>query len=171
MMRKVNKGEFNVDLKSRRASMGGGQSSQHCVCSLVSAVVRAEALSNECSTQYICMLHYKPPSVHLCLLPSLTQTLSSLSFFLSSTKHRFTVLPIKAYIHSANYQWHDSFGLVPVPLISPLPFPSSFSLEEPTENRIINQCHVQSFVAYMRLPRNKSYLGISLHVQITISHW
>lgn len=87
MMRKVNKGEFNVDLKSRRASMGGGQSAQHCVCLLVSAVVRAEALSNECSTQYICMLHYKPPSVHLCLLPSLTQTLSSLSlsFFLQQS--------------------------------------------------------------------------------------
>lgn len=26
------------------------------------------------------------------------------------TKHRFTVLPIKAHIHAANCQWHDSFG-------------------------------------------------------------
>lgn len=61
-----------------------------------------------------------PLCIHLCLLPSLTQTLSSL--FLPTTKQQFTVLPIKAYIHLGNYQWHDSFDLEPLHLISHLPF-------------------------------------------------
>lgn len=72
----------------------------------------------------------QPPSVNLCLLSSLTQTLSSL--FLSSTKHQFTVLPIKAYIHAANYQWHDSFDLVLVPFILFHPL----SLEWPPKTRL-----------------------------------
>lgn len=83
-------------------------------------LVCAEALSNKCSTQYVCMLHCDPP-------PSFTVSffpwpkVFHLSFSLQQSS-RFTVLPIKAYIHSANHQWHDSFGQVHVPLISPLPF-------------------------------------------------
>lgn len=96
---------------------------QYCVCIFVACVaVCADEFSDTYCTQ---CLHATllPLSIHICLLPSLIQTLSSL--FFSKTKQQFTVLPIKAYIHAANYQWHDSFGLDPLHLISPLPFPSS----------------------------------------------
>lgn len=102
-----------------------------CVRLLVSVVVCGSIFQQMKHTIHM-HATLRPPSVHLCLLPSLTQSLSSL--FLSSTKHQFTVLPIKAHIHAANYQWHDSFGLVPVPLISPLPF--SISLEGPLKARL-----------------------------------
>lgn len=147
--------------------MGGGESAQHCMCLLASVVVCAEAFSNKCSTQYM-HATLQPPSVHLRLLPSLTQTLSSL--FLSSTKHQFSVLPIKAYIHAANYEWHDSFGLVPVPLISPLPFPSSYFGRAHWKSDYQSMSHPKFCGLHMACAY-KFYLGVSLHVQIVISHW
>lgn len=82
-----------------------------------SVVVCAEAFFQQMQ-HTIRMLHFDP---HLAISVSLP--LSPGLFHLSSTKHRFTVLSIKADIHAANYQWKDSFGLVSVPHQ-----PSSFSI-------------------------------------------
>ena len=80
--------------------------------------VRKHSPTNAAYNPYTC---YITSPICLCLPPSLTQTLSSL--FLCPTKHQFTVPPIKAHIHAANYQWQDSFGLLSI-----LHQPSSFSI-------------------------------------------
>lgn len=75
---------------------------------------------------------YIAPPICPSLSLFLPNSFISLSLFNKALIH---CLPIKAYIHAANYQWHDSFGFVFVRLNCALPFPS-FHFDIATENQL-----------------------------------